>query len=95
MSYIVSIVPSTRPGKVLATSSDGGKSYTATQLLTGARYWLKTGADPASTITTIWSSGSEAWSLRSTIGYAASKTVRENDDEGPRFVDWTPYPSAQ
>ena len=54
-------------------------------LLDGARYWLKTGADPASTITTTWSSGSTDWSLRSTIGHAAKLTVEDNSLGKPVF----------
>jgi hypothetical protein len=94
MSYIISIEPSTHPGKALATSSDGGSVYTSTPLLTGARYWLNHGANPDATITTIWSSGNTDWSLRSTIGHAASKTVRDSDHHSPHFVDWTPFPTT-
>jgi hypothetical protein len=85
MSYIISIEPSTHPGKALATSSDGGSVYTSTPLLTGARYWLNHGANPDATITTIWSSGNTDWSLRSTIGHAAKLTVEDNSLGKPVF----------
>jgi len=41
----------------------------------GARYWQALGAPSTATIVTIWSSGPGHWSLRSTVGFAASLTV--------------------
>jgi purine nucleoside permease len=64
MTYTITVKPSQTPGKVTATSSDGG-----------ARYWLSHNADPAATITTTWSSGPGHYALRSTISNAASLTV--------------------
>jgi hypothetical protein len=80
MSYIISIEPSTRPGRVAAHSSDSHTFTTTTPLLDGARYWRDHGADPAATIVTIWSSGPGHWALRSKVGAAAALTVR-----GDRF----------
>jgi|SRR5262249_19425843 len=81
------------PSKVTANSSDGYTFKTAIPLLDGARYWLNNGADPATSITTIWSyatsittiwsSGPGHWSLRSTIGAAAKLDVSGSP---PRFV---------
>ena len=85
MSYIISIEPSTRPGRVAAHSSDSHTVTTTTPLLDGARYWLNRGANPDATITTIWSSGSTDWSLRSTIGHAAKLTVEDNSLGKPVF----------
>jgi hypothetical protein len=44
MSYTISIAPSTKPGQVTATSSDGHSLTTTTSLLDTARYWLNHGA---------------------------------------------------
>jgi hypothetical protein len=88
--YIISLAPSTHPGKVSACSSNGHTFTASEQLFTGARYWLDQGASSA-TITTIWSSGPA--SLRSTIGHAAKLTVREGQRDSPYFTDWTPFPS--
>jgi hypothetical protein len=74
MTYTIAVEPS-RKGQIAATSSDGHTFTTTTPLLEGARYWLNSGADPADFITTVWSSGSTAWSLRSTIRHAAKLTV--------------------
>jgi hypothetical protein len=41
---------------------------------------------------TVWSSGSGDWALRSTIGYAASKTIREGQRDTPYLANWSPYP---
>jgi hypothetical protein len=78
--FTINIEPSRSPGKVTATSSDGHTLTTSTPLLNGARYWLDRGAPSTATIVTIWSSGPGHWSLRSTIGHAASLSVR-----GDRF----------
>jgi hypothetical protein len=72
--YTISLEPS-RKGQITATSSDGHAFTITTPLLNGARYWLNLGAEPTATITTVWSSGSSHWSLRSTIGHAAKLTV--------------------
>jgi hypothetical protein len=77
MTYTINIEPSESPGKVTATSSDGHSLTTSIPLLNGARYWQQLGAPSSATIVTVWSSGSGAWSLRSTIGYAASLTVKD------------------
>ena len=75
MTYTIAITPSPAAGKITATASDSHTFTTTTPLLDGARYWLNNGANPAATITTVWSSGSTAWALRSTIGAAAKLTV--------------------
>jgi hypothetical protein len=62
-------------GQLTASSSNGHTFTTTTPLLEGARYWLNQSAEPDATITTVWSSGSSHWSLRSTIGHAAKLTV--------------------
>jgi len=54
------------PGQ--STPSDGHTSLTATPLCDGARHWLNKGADPATYIVTIWSSGSTHWTSQSTVG---------------------------
>jgi hypothetical protein len=85
MTYTIAIKPSNTPGKVTAASSNGYTFTTTTPLLDCARYWLNQGADPAATITTIWSSGPGHWSLRSTINQAAKLTVEEGQRGTPRF----------
>jgi hypothetical protein len=75
MTYTITVKPSPTPGKVTATSSNGHSLTTTTPLLDSARYWLTNGANPASTITTTWSSGPSHYALRSTISHAASFTV--------------------
>src|SRR5262245_34522721 len=72
-------------GQVTATSSDGHTFLTTTPLLDGARYWLKKGVSPDTSISTVWSSGSSHWSLRSTIGAAAKLTVDPNTLGKPVF----------
>jgi hypothetical protein len=76
MTYTIAVRPGTTLGKFTATSSDGHSLTTSAPLLNGARYWLERGADPAAVITTVWSSGPGHWALRSTIGHAASLTVK-------------------
>jgi len=71
MTYTISLAPSTHPGKITATSSDGHTFTTSMCLLDSARYCQALGAPSSATIVTIWSSGPGHWSLRSTIGYAA------------------------
>jgi len=61
MTYTISLAPSTHAGKITAISSDGHTFTASEPLLTGARYWLDHCADPAATITTIWSSGPGHW----------------------------------
>jgi hypothetical protein len=75
MTYTITVEPSQTPGKVTAASTNGHTLTTTTPLLDSARYWLTNGANPASTITTTWSSGRGHWALRSTIGHAASLVV--------------------
>ena len=58
MTYTIAIAPSPAAGKITATASDSHTFTTTTPLLDGARYWLNNGANPATTITTVWSSGS-------------------------------------
>jgi hypothetical protein len=77
MTYTIAIAPSENPGKVTATSSDGHGFATSTPLLDGARYWQSLGAPSTASIVTVWSSGPGHYALRSTVGYAASLTVRD------------------
>jgi hypothetical protein len=93
MPYTIAVKPGTIPGRFAATSSDGHTFTTSTPLLNGARYWLDQGAPSSATIITIWSSNPEHWALRSTVGYAASKTVREGSRGTPYLATWTPFPS--
>ena len=75
MTYTITVKPTQTPGKVTASSTNGHTLTTTTPLLDSARYWLNNGANPASTITTTWSSGPGHYALRSTISNAASLTV--------------------
>ena len=93
MSYTISLAPSTHPGKITATSSDGHTFTTSMCILDGARYWQAQGAPSSATITTVWSSGPGHWALRSTVGHAAKLTVKEGRN-APCFAKWTAFPSA-
>ena len=75
MTYTIAVAPSPTAGKLTTTSSDGYTRTTSTPLLDSARYWLQAGAPSSASIVTVWSSGSTAWALRSTIGHAASLVV--------------------
>ncbi len=68
-SYTITIAPNPR-GQVTVSTSDGHTCRTTTPLLTGARYWQQLGAPSSATITTVWSSASPEWTLRSTISHA-------------------------
>jgi hypothetical protein len=72
-SYTITIA--SIKSKVTAATSDSYTLATTTPLLTGARYWQQLGAPSSAVITTIWSSASPEWTLRSTIGHAARLTV--------------------
>ena len=74
-----------RKGQTIATSSDGHTLVTAAPLCDGARHWLSKGANPATSIVTVWSSGSTVWSLRSSIGEAAKLTVKSDKLGKPVF----------
>jgi hypothetical protein len=80
----ISIAPAIK-GQVTATSTDGHSFLTTTPLTDGARYWLKNGAHPDTSIVTVWSSGSSHWSLRSNIGQAAKLTVKSDKLGKPIF----------
>ena len=86
VTYTISIAPSTHPGKVTATSSDGHVFTASEPLFTGARYWQAHGAPSSASILTIWSSGPGHRALRSTIGYAAKLAVGQNRFGTPVFV---------
>jgi hypothetical protein len=88
MFYTVLVTPSTRAGKVTATSSDGQSCVTSTPLLDSARYWQALGAPSSATIVTVWSSGPGHWSLRSTISHAAKLTVSTNRSGTPICVPY-------
>jgi hypothetical protein len=93
MSYTISIEPNRAPGKVTAHSSDGYSLTNQHPTARRCRYWLELGAPSTASIVTIWSSGPGHWSLRSTIGFAASKTVREGSRDTPYVTDWTSFPT--
>jgi hypothetical protein len=80
----ISLQPAIK-GQVTANSSDGHSFLTTSPLFDGARYWLNNGANPATYIVTVWSSGSSHWSLRSTVGAAAKLTVEANTLGKPVF----------
>jgi hypothetical protein len=84
MTYTIALKPAAK-GQVTATSSDGHRFLTTTPLLDGSRYWLKNGANPDTSVVTVWSSGSSHWSLRSTVGAAAKLTVEPNTLGKPVF----------
>ena len=94
LNYTVLISPSSHAGLVNATTSDGGNFRSRQPLLDGARYWMRTGADPAATIVTAWSSGNGDWALRATIGHAARLTVRDNSRGTPTFLHYEPWPQG-
>jgi hypothetical protein len=80
----ITIAPADK-GQVTATSSDDHSFLTTTPLLDGARYWLENGANPDTSVVTVWSSGSSHWSLCSTVGAAAKLTVEPNTLGKPVF----------
>jgi hypothetical protein len=80
----ISLAPAIK-GQVTATSSDGHSFLSSTPLLDGARYWLAQGVCPGTSISTVWSSGSSHWSLRSTIRQAAKLTVKSDKLGKPIF----------
>jgi hypothetical protein len=92
MTYTIAIEPSSKAGQVTATSSDGHAFTITTPLLECARYWLNLGAEPTATITTVWSSGSSHWSLRSTIGDAAKLVVVNDHLKRTRESGFLPRP---
>jgi hypothetical protein len=63
MTYTISLAPSAH-GKLTATSAMVIPSLPPSHCSQVPRYWLDHGADPAATITTIWSSGPGHWALR-------------------------------
>ena len=90
-TYTVLVTPSSYAGLVTARTSDGGNFRSRQPLLDGARYWIRTGADPAATIITAWSSGDGEWVLRATVGHAAKLTVRDNCRGTPTFLQYEPW----
>lgn len=96
MTYTIAIEPSSKAGQVTATSSDGHTFLTTTPLLEGAPYWLKLGAEPTATITSVWSSGSTHWSLRSTIATPPSWSWSTTISKRPTTVDfWAAHKLAR
>jgi hypothetical protein len=93
-TYTVLIAPSSYAGLVTAWTSDGGNFRSRQPLLDGARYWIRTSADPAATIITAWSSGKGEWVLRATVGHAAKLTVRDNSRGTPIFQGYEPWPQS-
>ena len=59
-------------------------------LLDGARVLAAEGIDPATPIR-MRHEGAAYDALHSTVGVAASLTVRQTDADGPRFVRWKPF----
>src|SRR3954468_3582063 len=92
LNYAVLVAASSYAGLVTARTSDGGNFRSRQPLLDGSRYWMRTGADPAATITTAWSSGNGEWVLRRTIGHAARLTVRDNSRGTSTFLQYEPWP---
>jgi hypothetical protein len=80
----ISVGPAIK-GQVTAASTDGHSFLTTTPLLDGARYWQEKGVNPATSIVTIWSSSPGRWTLRSTIGQAATLTVKSDKLGKPIF----------
>jgi hypothetical protein len=93
-TYTVLVAPSSYAGLVTARTSDGGNFRSRQPLLDGARYWMRTSADPAATIITAWSSGNGEWVLRATIAHAAKLTVRDNCRGTPTFQEYEPWPQG-
>jgi hypothetical protein len=93
-TYTVRVAPSSYAGLVTATTSDGGNFRSRQPLLDGARYWMRTSADPAATMITAWSSGNGDWVLRATLGHAAKLTVRDNCRGTSTFQQYEPWPQG-
>ena len=93
-SYTVLVTPSSYAGLVTARTSDGENFRSRQPLLDGARYWIRTSADPAATIITAWSSGNGEWVLRATVGHAAKLTVKDNSRGTPTFQEYEPWPQG-
>jgi hypothetical protein len=77
MTYTISIAPSRSPGKITAHSSDGHTRTFSTPLLHGARYWQATRRTLERHHRDGMVKRPRHWALRSTIGHAASLTVRD------------------
>lgn len=60
-------------------------------LLAACRALKSLGADPQTEIA-LFRPGRSIWDLRTTVGYGASRTVRDND-RGTVVVKHTPFPS--
>ena len=93
-TYTVLVARSSFAGLVTARTSDGGNFRSRQPLLDGGRYWKGTGADPAATITTAWSSDNGEFALRATLGHAARLTVRDNSRGTPTFLQDEPWPQG-
>jgi hypothetical protein len=93
-TYTVLVARSSYAGLVTARTSDGGNFRSRQPLLDGARYWIRTSADPAATILTAWSSGNGEWVLRATVGHAAKLTVKDNSRGTPTFQGYKPWPQG-
>ena len=93
-TYTVLVAPSGYGGLVTARTSNGGNFRSRQPLLDGARYWIRTSADPAATIITAWSSGNGEWVLRAILGHAAKLTVRDSCRGTPTFQEYEPWPQG-
>lgn len=83
---MITIIVTPKPGGYFAASVDGEHITTSTTpLLTTARKLLATGVDPNETLQ-MKHRGSDTIALRSTVGYAAKRAVRENETQGPLLV---------
>jgi hypothetical protein len=69
-----------------------GEEFSARQpFFESARKLLAKGVSPKTELT-MWRDGEETWSLRSTVGEAAKLTVFEDEERGPEFRIYKPFP---
>lgn len=68
----------------------GLKGTSREPLLDACRELLKIGVPRGAEVGT-YRPGRTEWDLRTTVGYGASRTVSENETQGPRFVKYAPF----
>ncbi len=61
-------------------------------LLDGCRMLKQAGAAPEDAVG-LFRAGREDFDLATTVGYGASKAVKEDINRGPVFVNYAPFPS--
>jgi hypothetical protein len=94
MALVIMVSPRARkpdqePGYYEA-EFEGRPLCTSTQpFLDGARKLLEMGYPPESEVV-MQHRGAAEWSLKSTVGFAAKLTIRENANIGPDFRPWKP-----